>query len=257
MSKLLFLLVTSVLSFFSGTQEDISITYTGNMGVYISNDEFSVLIDGLHTKYGDDYLFPTDKLVNKITTQLKPNAILFTHYHGDHFSTKLSETFLKLNPKSVLFGSSQVTKNIEVLKDQIYTIDTKNYTKQKFTLENSEITGLKINHAGKRHIAVENVGYVVNMNNAKILHVGDTDWLEEINLFDQLKLLEESIDIAILPYWMLIHENASELVKKHINPKHIIATHISPRIKKEELSELKGRYPNIYFLTQLEQQIQL
>ncbi len=227
------------------------------MGVFISGNEFSVLIDGLHTKYGDDYLFPSEELVTKITTQLKPNAILFTHYHGDHFSKQLSEDYLQSNKSSILIGSSQITDNIKISKDRIHTISTKDYTKQKITLKNGEITGLKINHAGQRHVNVQNVGYVITIDNTKILHVGDTNWLEEIHLFDQLKLNEESIDIAILPYWMLIQENASELIKKHINPEHVIATHISPRIKEKELSELKKRYPNTYFLTQLGQQIQL
>ncbi len=227
------------------------------MGVYISSNEFSLLIDGLHTEYGDDYLFPTEKLVSKITTQLKPDAILFTHHHGDHFSAQLSDAFLKSNEKSVIFGPNQVTKKINASGNRIHMITTEDYVKQKITFENAEVTGLKINHAGKRHIDVENVGYIVTINNTKILHVGDTNWLEEINLFDQLKLSEESIDVAILPYWMLIQDNASALIKKHINPKQVIATHISPRIKKEELSVLKSRYPKTYFLTQLEQQIQL
>ncbi|GAA4274858.1 hypothetical protein GCM10022258_41540 [Aquimarina gracilis] len=227
------------------------------MGVYISGPQSSVLIDGLHTQYGDDYLFPTEELVHKITSQLRPNAILFTHYHGDHYSKKLSESYLNSNKKSVLFGANQITKKIEASNNQVYSIQTEDYTKQKFELGSIEITGIKINHAGKRHVTVENVGYIVNINNTKILHVGDTNWLEEIDLFDQLKLSKEEIDIAILPYWMLIQENASELIKKYINPKQVIATHISPRIKNNELSELKRRYPKTHFFTQLEQQIQL
>ncbi|MBQ0732704.1 MBL fold metallo-hydrolase [Aquimarina celericrescens] len=257
MLKILFLLTTVVLSFFYRAQENISITYTGNMGVYISGSQFSVLIDGLHTKYGDDYLFPTDSLVNKITTQLRPDAILFTHYHGDHYNSELSEKYLKTNHKSVLFGPEQVTKSIGNLKNNIYTIGTKDYIKQNFNLGNTRITGLKIDHAGKKHLSVENVGYILNIDNKKILHVGDTDWLVELNLFPQLKLSDEAIDIAILPYWMLLHDNASVLIQKYINPEHVIATHISPRIIEQELLDLKKKYPKIYFLKTLEKQIQL
>ncbi len=227
------------------------------MGVYISGNEFSVLIDGLHTEYGDDYLFPTEELVNNITTQLKPDAILFTHHHGDHFSAPLSDAFLKSNEKSVIFGPNQVTKKINASGNRIHTITTEDYIKQKITFKNAEVTGLKINHAGKRHIAIENVGYLVTIDNIKILHVGDTNWLEEIKLFDQLKLSEEFIDIVILPYWMLLQEDAAELIQRYIDPKHVIATHISPRIKKQDLLELKNRYPQTHFLTKLEQQIQL
>ncbi|MEW7291457.1 MBL fold metallo-hydrolase [Aquimarina sp. 2304DJ70-9] len=257
MIKTLLFLTTITLSFLGFSQENISLTYVGNMGVYISNDQSSFLIDGLHLQYGEDYLFPDEKLVHKIKTVLKPDAILFTHYHGDHFSKELSINHLQLNKETILFGASQVTSGFEKFNDRVITIATKDYNRQSHNLKNLKITGLKINHAGKRHISVENVGYIVNIADKNILHVGDTNWLEEINLFEQLKLFNESIDIAILPYWMLMDTRASELIKKYIHPNHVVATHISPRIKQEELQSLKNKFPKVYFLTELEQQIQL
>ncbi len=257
MLRLFFFLTIILVNVLGFSQDNFSITYVGNMGVYISNDQSSILIDGLHTKYGDDYLFPNKELVDRINSELKPNAILFTHHHGDHFSAQLSSDYLTYNKKNVLFGPSQVTKKINGFEGRKYTITTKNYSKQTTNLGKITITGLKINHAGKRHITVENVGYIITIGDKKVLHVGDTNWLEEIKLFDQLKLIDESIDIAFLPYWMLLQNDAPLLIKKYITQKQIIATHISPRIKKQELLELKERYPKIHFLTILEQQIQL
>ncbi|WP_062058787.1 MBL fold metallo-hydrolase [Aquimarina longa] len=239
------------------SQEDIKITYIGNMGVHISDGQSSILIDGLHTKYGDDYLFPTKEVVHKINTELNPNAILFTHYHGDHFSPQLSEVYLKSHKKAILFGPNQIINKFAEFTDRIVAISTKDYTKQPVTVKNFMITGVKINHVGKRHTSVENIGYIVHINNKKILHVGDTDWFEEINLFHQLHLVDEGIDIAIIPYWMLLSNGSKLLIKKYINPKQVIATHISPLIKKTELIDLKNKYPNIHFLTTLEQQIHL
>ncbi|GAA4276198.1 hypothetical protein GCM10022259_09220 [Aquimarina mytili] len=226
------------------------------MGVYISNNQFSILIDGLHTKYGEDYLFPDQKLVNRINTVLQPDALLFTHRHCDHFSAQLSRDFLIHNKKAILFGPNQITKNLSEFSDRLFTISTKDYVKQTIKHGDINITGLKINHVGKKHVTIENVGYIVNISNKNILHVGDTNWLEEINLFDQLKLAEQSIYIAILPYWMLLDNQASELIKKYIEPKHIVATHISPRIKKEDLQSLKNKFPEAHFLTKPQQRIQ-
>ncbi|WP_106793480.1 MBL fold metallo-hydrolase [Aquimarina sp. Aq78] len=257
MLKILFLIISLLYSISGISQENITLTYTGNMGVLISNDQSSVLIDGLHTKYGDDYLFPSEEVVHKINTRFKPNAILFTHYHGDHFSASLSRKYLDLNKKAILFGANQITKNFSKFKGRTFTIVTKDYTKQTIDIGKIKVTGLKINHAGKRHVAVENVGYIIHINNKKFLHVGDTNWLEEIGLFNELKLRDEDIDIAILPYWMLLQDDAPTLIKKYINPKKVIATHISPKIKEKELLDLKNRYPEIHFLTILEQQIQL
>ncbi|WP_299248175.1 MBL fold metallo-hydrolase [uncultured Aquimarina sp.] len=257
MLKRFFLLTLIFIGISGFSQKKLSLVYTGNMGVYISNGDSSVLIDGLHTKYGEDYLFPTTSLIHKIHQQLQPDAILFTHYHGDHFSESLANEYLASNKKSVLFGSNQITKKIKTSKDRLFTIATTDYNKQTIKVKDFRITGLKINHVGKRHVGVENVGYIVDLGTHRILHVGDTNWMEEINLFNQLDLTNENIDIAILPYWMLLENNASQHIAKHINPKQIIATHISPRIKQQELQEMMEKYPNIHFLTTLEQQIQL
>ncbi|WP_299256714.1 MBL fold metallo-hydrolase [uncultured Aquimarina sp.] len=257
MLKRFFLLTLLFISISGFSQKKLSLIYTGNMGVYITDDQSSVLIDGLHTKYGDDYLFPPSALVHKINTQLQPDVILFTHYHGDHFSTELAYNYLASNKKAVLFGSDQITKEIKNFENRLFTISTTDYTKRTVKIKNLKITGVKINHVGKRHLSVENVGYIVNFGIRKILHVGDTNWMKEINLFNQLNLVNENIDIAILPYWMLLEDNATALIKKNINPKQIIATHISPKIKKQELEDMRERYPEIHFLTTLEQRIQL
>ncbi len=256
MLKILLFFTMITLNFFGFSQDNISLSYIGNMGVYISSNQFSILIDGLHTRYGEDYLFPDQKLIHKINTLLKPDALVFTHQHGDHFNEQLSRDFLTRNKESILFGPKQITNKLSEFSDRLFTISTKDYSKQTIKYGEAKITGFKINHAGKKHTTIENVGYIIHIGNKNILHVGDTNWLEEIKLFDQLKLVEEAIDIVILPYWMLLDNKASELIKKHIQPNHIVATHISPRIKKEELHALKKKFPNTFFLTKPEQRIQ-
>ncbi|WP_405207531.1 MBL fold metallo-hydrolase [Aquimarina sp. LLG6339-5] len=257
MLKRFFLLTLVIFSVSGFSQKKISIIYTGNMGVYISNGESSVLIDGLHSKYGDDYLFPPTSLITKIHTDLQPDVILFTHHHGDHFSALLTNDYLNFNKKAVLFGPNQITKKITPFNNRLFTIATSDYKKQTIKIKTLDITGVKINHAGKRHVSVENVGYIIDFKSKKVLHVGDTNWMDDIDLFNHLKLVNDNIDIVILPYWMLLNNNASQLIKNHINAKQIIATHISPKIKKQELQDLKKKYPEVHFLTTLEEQIQL
>ncbi|WP_025740069.1 MBL fold metallo-hydrolase [Aquimarina pacifica] len=255
MFRFAFQLLTIIFCISAFAQKKNTIIYTGNMGVLIYNDRFSVLIDGLHEEYGVDYVFPSQELVKKINTKFKPDVILFTHHHGDHFSNRLATEYLQNNSEALLFGPKQVTKNLSEFGKRITTINTKNYDKQTQKLKNTTITGMKLNHVGKRHEAVQNVGYIIEQNKIRILHVGDTDWFEEINLFEQLSLSSENIDILILPYWMLLQNSAPELIKKYIHPKHLIATHIPPKIENNELLELRKKYKNIHLLTNIEQEI--
>jgi hypothetical protein len=78
----------------------VIITYTGNMGVLISNEKTAVWIDGLHEYYGPAYLNPPDSLLENSFSKKRPfenlKWLLFTHYHRDHFSKKLTSRFLQL-----------------------------------------------------------------------------------------------------------------------------------------------------------------
>ena len=52
-------------------------------------------------------------------------------------------------------------------------------------------------------------------------------------------------------------EQVTEVLKEYIGPKVIIANRISPGISDMELSKLKRKYPEVFFLTESESKIQL
>lgn len=239
-------------------QQNITVTYTGNMGVLITHDNISVLVDGLHKKYGDDYLFPPQKLIEKLKegqeTYIPPSLLLFTHKHGDHYNLELTNNYLESHPESIVIGPGQVGKMIK--KDKSFAkVLTDDYSKQEFFHKNIKIRAFKMDHAGSRHAAIENVGHIVSIGGKNFLHVGDTSWNLENKMFKKLEINKENIDVAFLPYWMLLDKNAKNQLKKHFKTTQIVATHISPRINKKDLEAIKERYPKVHFLTRLEEQI--
>ncbi len=94
-------------SFFGFSQEKTTLIYTGTMGVYIKDGQSSVLIDGLHTKYGDDYLFPPKRLVHKINTALKPNVILPHWMSSQKNTATLIKKYIHANTRIVTLISSK------------------------------------------------------------------------------------------------------------------------------------------------------
>ncbi|NER14122.1 hypothetical protein GWK08_11770 [Leptobacterium flavescens] len=253
-------LIVLLLSISTYSQDKISLTYTGNMGVLISDGKVSVLIDGLHEKYGADYLFPPQALVQKIGSGFNgnpaPSLLLFTHRHGDHYSARLADNFLKEHPSSMLIGPGQVTSQLQK-QERAIKVATDSYAKQLFAHRDILVKAFKMNHGGARHKTVENTAFIISLGGLNILHIGDTSWHEDIKMFDQLGLNEEDIDYLVIPYWMLLGENAEELLEKYLDGVKLIATHISPRIDKKDLNEIKKRYPKTVFLTQLEEKLKL
>ncbi|NAS32860.1 hypothetical protein GTQ40_17915 [Flavobacteriaceae bacterium R38] len=258
MKNFLFSLILFCTAHCLNAQQDVTVTYTGNMGVLITHNNTSVWIDGLHKKYGDDYLFPPQELVEKLTkgqgTYSPPSLLLFTHKHGDHYNHELINNYLESHPKSIVVGPGQVGKMIKDDKNFAKVL-TDDYSKQEFFHQDIKIRAFKMDHAGDRHISIENVGHLVSIGGKNLLHVGDTSWNLKNKMFKKLEIDKEHVDVAFLPYWMLLDKNAKSQLKKYFKSTQIVATHISPRIDKSDLDAIKEKYPKVHFLTQLEEQV--
>ena len=261
MIRLFFTFIFLLLNFETQPCIELQFRYIGNMGILISGESSSVLIDGMHTEYNkDSYLFPPQELVDRLTANNSKEyapikAIMATHNHGDHLDGGQIATFLKKNTDAIFLGSNQSSQEVlkadKTIQSQIQTIDTRSYTKQTITKDDLSITGFYMNHAGgDRRSDIQNVGFIVEINNKKILHMGDTDWYPD--MFNELNLVEEEIDIAVFPFWMLLAENAQQNVEKWINPNRIVATHLPPKNFERYTVQLKQAFPKILSFTELE-----
>lgn len=244
----------------SSLKAQITIRYIGNMGVLISGENSSVIVDGFHKEYNKDtYLFPPQSLVDSLTQAIDKEippivAIAATHYHRDHLDGGQIATFIDSNPEALFFGSHQSVDLVKEAKagldGQIITVDTDVFTKQTVEHAGISITSFYINHVNPtRHGAVQNVGYIIEIDGKRILHVGDSNWFEEA--FSVLELNKEDIDIAILPFWMLIEETSQSNLEKWINPTHSIATHIAPVRYERYKSAVNEFSPESYLLIHL------
>jgi L-ascorbate metabolism protein UlaG (beta-lactamase superfamily) len=258
-------IIFSLLLFSLTVSAQLEIRYIGNMGVLISGEESSVLIDGLHTEYNKEYyLFPPQSLVDSLTNSIggfpRVKVIATTHYHGDHFDAQQVNAFLSKNNWSLFFGSEQSTELLSKIdstkKNQIITINTNTYQKQTVNAGNISITGFYLNHVNPaRHGSVQNVGFVIEIDGKKILHTGDSNWFEKA--FTELKLEDENIDVAIFPFWMLLDNKDSSKLKKWINPKYIVATHLPPTGYEDYIKTIKTTYPKTTFLITLNQKVEI
>lgn len=208
------------------TNQSVSVIYTGNMGVLISNNKTSVWIDGLHQYYGPEYLDTPDSLIQKafarkdIFNQLQ--WLLFTHYHRDHFSTQLVKSFLQLADAIKVTGAPQVVDSFP-LSNVINAWNRNNEILQD-SASSLAIKAFDIPHTWpQRHAKVQNIAYLVEINGIRILHVGDAD--TDPDAFTRSKI--GPVDVMIVPAWFPANEKGRSILQQS-GAKKIIVTHIAP-----------------------------
>lgn len=257
-NTLLIVLLVSGFSLF-GQKEQLRITYVGNMGVLISGQEHSLLIDGLHDEYKPAYQFPPEELVEKMTKneQINPpiRLVLNTHIHQDHFDNQLVADFLEANEEAYFLGPDQAIQEVSQLypiQKRMVGIKTQKHGRQEAPNPYLKITAFYLNHANPRmHNKTKNVGYLIKVDGKNIVHFGDAFWMEEV--FEKLDLEKEGIDIAIMPAWMIASAENRKLIDRYLQPKKIIATHISPSYP-QTMDMLQEFYPEAIAFTKILQE---
>jgi L-ascorbate metabolism protein UlaG (beta-lactamase superfamily) len=221
----------------------VTITYTGNMGVLISNEKTAVWIDGLHEFYGPEYLNPPDSLLEKVFSKTPPfnklKWLLFTHYHRDHFSKKLVNQFLSLGADRKVVGAAQVVDSFPTK----HIIDAWNKNSELIRDDEAglQIKAFNIPHTWpKRHHKVQNITYLVEIAGIRILHVGDAD--TDATAFDRIGI--SSVDVAIVPQWF-DSEKGRPIIEK-LKPKKVIVTHIAPGERTGDNNALKKQEPILF-----------
>jgi L-ascorbate metabolism protein UlaG (beta-lactamase superfamily) len=242
----------------------IRLTYVGNEGVLISDGKKAVLIDGLHRKYGDAYLYPPPEVLGEMEKATGPfeqvRVVLVSHVHGDHFSAESVGLHLKNNPKAVLVSDAQKMSDIArqfpdhaSIRDQTYEATPEWKERVVFERDGIKVTLLGMKHGTpERHWWVKNLGHIIEIGGKKLFHFGDAD--TAIENFAAFNLVAEKIDVAFIPYWFLLSESGRKLVRETIAAKHNIAVHISPQNAEADAANVRKLYPGVDAFTKLLEQ---
>lgn len=252
------------------SQDKLTISYLGNMGVLIGNEKQAVLIDGFHKEYGPEYLFPPDSLIKKVISGVTEefgniDIAIATHHHKDHFDPAYFRSFLNFNKSSIAILSPQIKEilNIDIKKPKVdwhrqIKISDYDGKAHSFHHEGIEVKSFQGDHVNpSRHRSIENTAYVINIKGVSILHVGDTNWdVVEKHLITHKELLKH-LDVAILPYWMLLEEESIELFERLINSASLIATHIPPDFIESNKKSISNNFQNVMLFTKIGQAMEV
>lgn len=216
----------------SRSANNAKITYIGNEGFMISNNDKKVFIDALYYySYGAGILNVETAIRNEIAANegqfSDADLFLITHDHPDHYNQSDMTKYLTNNPKAKLVASSSIINGITKtsLSEQLVAITPAQYQSIDTVVNSIPITVYNLIHAiGYR---TYNVGYVADIDGLHIFHGGDNVFEDTLEYYG-FNIKDKNIDVAFLSYggfWRTPEQR--DYVKRNINPKYIVLMHVT------------------------------
>ncbi len=250
---------------FAQTSSQIEITYIGNEGFLISDGRSKILIDALYGPGLQGYMVVPKARRDSLEKALPPfddvDLVLATHYHGDHFNPRSVGRYLLHNTKAVFISTAQAGDRLanafgryEEIASRVKCGTPPEGKIIKHAFSDFELEVFFLHHGRGR--TVQNLGFLLKIGGRKILHIGDTEAnAEDFRLYD---LLEQKIDIGLIPSWYLQYPKYKKALREAIQPAEILVMHLSPYgsdvswVKRwggwdKMLRDMKTAFPNARF----------
>jgi L-ascorbate metabolism protein UlaG (beta-lactamase superfamily) len=246
----------------AATADGVTVTFIANEGVMLSSSTRKVLIDALFLKYESGYAVPAAATQGALESARPPfdwvDLILVTHRHGDHFHPAPVAAHLRANARATLLTSQQVIDSLRgrmpargVLASRVVARTTQPGRRRREVVGGIVVELLGLPHGGRRHRAVEHLGYVVEIGGRRVLHVGDTDFSEAT--FAPFRLDTARIDVALLPYGAVIGRSERQVIDRWIRPRQVVAIHVGEREGARVTREVRSAMPDaVTFVRSLE-----
>ncbi len=238
-----------------GSVSGVTVTHLANYGVMISNGHQAVVVDGLFREGIPPYKRVPAEELSKLEAGEAPydkvELLLVSHLHKDHFSEKSVASLLDARRTVQLWSSPQVCGAVleAMARPQTQVVQTIPQPGSRMTRRfgDLQVTMFRVEH-GRGREDIQNLGHLIRIGGLTFLHIGDA-----AAPFDHLmaaNLDRERIDVALLPWWLLADAEASELIRTKLNPKTIIAMHVSPEDERKGLPRITGQWPDLRMATQ-------
>lgn len=225
---------------------ELELVYLANEGFLVRAGEHRLLIDAfVYEPYGGYAAVPAELRAAMRASRPPFDGVelaLASHFHRDHFQAEAAAEFLRAHPETRFLSSPQVVDALlespggDALAERADALLPEARQKSAVREKETRIELIRLPHTGgARTAAVQNLGHVLELGGARILHVGDADALDPA--LDHYDLELQALDVALVPYWWLGDKEGVALARKLTGAKHLVAVHVPPA----ELAEVKAR----------------
>lgn len=225
------------------------ITYIGNEGVLIVCAGRKILIDSLYREGLPGYVAIPPERQELMETGKPPfddiDLVLTTHIHADHFDPQAVGRYLTNNPQARFISTRQVVDSLrdnfasfDAIEERVRGRTPSEGLKLQISMPSIRVVLMNMHHG--RDSSVENLGFLIKVEDMTFLHVGDTQSTQSD--YAQYDLPSEKIDVAFLPFYQLVFDVWRKTVEETIGARRMIAVHLPPPgVQAEYIENLGGR----------------
>jgi L-ascorbate metabolism protein UlaG (beta-lactamase superfamily) len=230
---------------------ELELVYVANEGFLLRAGEQAVLIDAFVTEPYSIYAAVPEAMFADMLGGKEPfeaiDVALTSHVHRDHFQPRAAAAFLRARPETDFLSSPQVLDElVEVLGDHPAAERAEAFLPESgrtvVAREGVHVELLRLAHSGGRRTAgVQNLGHLVELGGASVLHVGDAD-AKGLGVYE---LAKRGVDVALVPYWWFGDADSVREARKVTGARVLVAVHIPPAQVDEVATLLESLDPAI------------
>ena len=225
---LIFIMLNAIVLF---SQNTVDITYIANEGFFIKGQNQKILIDAMFSENYSQFQKPTAETLADETDAWSPfdkvTHVIASHSDKDHYNSTYYSEHMVNNKNAYLIASAQTTSSIKYttdyakFSDRVRSITPAKKDKVDTIINTVKFSLVTILHEESSSKTI--LGTIFTVDGVKFFHMGDAN---SVNLseYTDLKLDEDSVDVAFVPYWMYESATGREILK-FINPKAIVLMH--------------------------------
>ncbi len=187
---------------------NLTVTLSANAGISLGLGGITLWIDALHDQKVPGFSTVGQDLQEQILYQGalgRPDLIVYTHCHPDHYSCELTKEAAARYPGAKLLLPEDVSDGLVYKQGGV------------------ELTFLKLPHEGRQFAGVLHYGILVSWQGKRILVPGDCQTASPA-LLDTVG--DEKIDLAILNFPWLTLKKGREFVQAFLKPQKWLACHL-------------------------------
>ena len=186
-----------------------------NAGVSIRVGGRNIWVDALFEGVGNTFSHLRPELRDQILSGAfgKPDYIVYTHCHGDHYSRDLTRIAMEKWPDAKVLLPEQELDGQTLLSGDEYAL----------TDGALQLRFVKLPHAGEIYADVKLYGLLISTNGCNILLPGDC---EVASSALETAVGDRKIDLVIVDFPWITKRIGKEFLQTHMDPAHIIAYHL-------------------------------